>query len=35
MATKRQIAEQEGHEYFKYKWGSYMKRDRATNNIFL
>ena len=32
---KRQIAEQEGHEYFKYKWGSYMKRDRTTNNIFL
>ena len=26
-------AEQNGHEYFKYKWGNYMKRD-INNNIF-
>lgn len=30
---KRKIAEQYGHEYFKYKWGNYMKRD-INNNIF-
>lgn len=30
---KRMLAEQKGHEYFKYKWGNYMKRD-INNNIF-
>jgi glycosyltransferase involved in cell wall biosynthesis len=30
---KRQNAEIIGHEYFKYKWGDYMKRDK-NNNIF-
>jgi glycosyltransferase involved in cell wall biosynthesis len=30
---KRMLAEQAGHEYFKYKWGSYMRRD-INNNIF-
>jgi hypothetical protein len=30
---KRKIAEQNGHEYFKYKWGGYMKRD-SNNSIF-
>jgi glycosyltransferase involved in cell wall biosynthesis len=30
---KRILAEQKGHEYFKYKWGNYMKRD-INNNIF-
>jgi glycosyltransferase involved in cell wall biosynthesis len=29
---KRMLAEQAGHEYFKYKWGNYMKRD-INNNI--
>jgi glycosyltransferase involved in cell wall biosynthesis len=29
---KRMLAEQKGHEYFKYKWGNYMKRD-INNNI--
>lgn len=29
---KRQQCEQRGHEYFKYKWGGYMKRD-INNNI--
>lgn len=29
---KRMLAEQAGHEYFKYKWGNYMKRD-LNNNI--
>jgi GT2 family glycosyltransferase len=28
---KRRLAEQAGHEYFKYKWGSYMKRNQ--NNL--
>jgi GT2 family glycosyltransferase len=31
---KRQNAEIIGHEYFKYKWGDYMKRDK-NNNIIL
>jgi glycosyltransferase involved in cell wall biosynthesis len=31
--AKRMLAEQKGHEYFKYKWGNYMKRD-INNNIF-
>jgi glycosyltransferase involved in cell wall biosynthesis len=30
---KRRQAEIEGHEYFKYKWGGYMKRDNS-NEIF-
>lgn len=30
---KRLQAELKGHEYFKYKWGSYMQRDN-NNNIF-
>ena len=30
---KRRQAELIGHEYFKYKWGNYMKRD-INNNIF-
>ena len=30
---KRQQAELIGHEYFKYKWGNYMKRDN-NNNVF-
>jgi hypothetical protein len=30
---KRKNAEIIGHEYFKYKWGDYMKRDK-NNNIF-
>jgi GT2 family glycosyltransferase len=30
---KRQQAELTGHEYFKYKWGNYMKRDN-NNNVF-
>ena len=28
---KRKIAESKGHEYFKYKWGGYMKRDNNNN----
>jgi glycosyltransferase involved in cell wall biosynthesis len=28
---KRKLAEKAGHEYFKYKWGTYMKRDQ--NNL--
>jgi glycosyltransferase involved in cell wall biosynthesis len=28
---KRRLAEKAGHEYFKYKWGSYMRRDQ--NNL--
>jgi glycosyltransferase involved in cell wall biosynthesis len=28
---KRRLAEQAGHEYFKYKWGSYMRRNQ--NNL--
>jgi len=31
---KRQQAESAGHEYFKYKWGNYMKRD-TNNNIYI
>jgi glycosyltransferase involved in cell wall biosynthesis len=32
---KRQIAERNGHEYAKYKWGSYIKHDPQTNKKFL
>jgi glycosyltransferase involved in cell wall biosynthesis len=32
---KRILAEQEGHKYFKYKWGNYMKRNLINNNISL
>jgi GT2 family glycosyltransferase len=31
---KRIQTEMEGHEYFKYKWGNYMRRDN-NNNIFI
>jgi glycosyltransferase involved in cell wall biosynthesis len=30
-----QQTEMECHEYFKYKWGDYMKRDPQTNKIFV
>jgi len=30
-----QQTEMECHEYFKYKWGGYMKRDPSTNKIFV
>ena len=29
--SKRQKSEQKGHEYAKYKWGSYIKHDPKTN----
>ena len=32
---KRQQAEQSGHEYAKYKWGSYIKHDPTNNNKYL
>jgi GT2 family glycosyltransferase len=32
---KRRQAELIGHEYFKYKWGNYMKRDINNNILFL
>jgi hypothetical protein len=32
---KRQKAEIEGHEYAKYKWGTYIKHDPQTNLKFL
>jgi glycosyltransferase involved in cell wall biosynthesis len=32
---KRQQAEQGGHEYARYKWGSYIKHDPITNLKFL
>jgi hypothetical protein len=32
---KRQKAEMEGHEYAKYKWGSYIKHDPQTNLKFI
>ena len=32
---KRQIAEQNGHTYAKYKWGSYIKHNQQTNLKFL
>jgi GT2 family glycosyltransferase len=32
---KRQIAEQNGHEYAKYKWGSYIKHNTQTNQKFI
>ena len=32
---KRQIAEQNGHNYAMYKWGSYIKHDQQTNLKFL
>jgi glycosyltransferase involved in cell wall biosynthesis len=32
---KRQIAEQQGHEYAKYKWGSYIKHNPQTNLKFI
>jgi hypothetical protein len=28
---KRKIAEQNGHEYAKYKWGSYIYHNQETN----
>ena len=30
-----QVKEIACHEYFKYKWGTYMKRDPRTNKIFI
>lgn len=32
---KSQQQERECHEYFKYKWGNYMKRDPQTNKVFV
>jgi glycosyltransferase involved in cell wall biosynthesis len=32
---KRQKAEMEGHEYAKYKWGTYIKHDPQTNLKFI
>jgi glycosyltransferase involved in cell wall biosynthesis len=32
---KRQLAEQQGHEYTKYKWGSYIKHNPQTNLKFI
>jgi len=32
---KRQIAEQNGHAYAKYKWGEYIKHNSANNTKFL
>ena len=32
---KRQIAEQKGHEYAKYKWGSYIKHNPQNNDKYL
>jgi hypothetical protein len=32
---KRQIAEQNGHEYAKYKWGSYIKHNPQNNDKYL
>lgn len=32
---KRQIAEQNGHEYAKYKWGSYIRHNRENNLKYL
>jgi glycosyltransferase involved in cell wall biosynthesis len=31
---KRMLAEQTGHEYFKYKWSGYMRRDQNNNIIY-
>ena len=28
---ERQLAEQQAHQYAKYKWGSYIKHDPITN----
>lgn len=32
---KRQVAERNGHNYAKYKWGSYIKHNQQTNLKFL
>ena len=32
---KRQIAERNGHEYAKYKWGNYIKHNTQTNQKFI
>jgi hypothetical protein len=32
---KRQQAEQTGHEYAKYKWGSYIYHQPETNQKFI
>lgn len=33
--AKRQVAEQQGHEYARYKWGSYIKHNPANNLKYL
>jgi hypothetical protein len=30
---KRQETEKDAHEYAKYKWGRYLRRDKSNNNI--
>jgi O-antigen biosynthesis protein len=32
---KRQVAEQNGHEYAKYKWGNYIKHNSQNNDKYL
>lgn len=31
--SERQETEKDAHEYAKYKWGQYLKRDKSNNNI--